>query len=256
MTQNSSNGSIVSVEHLYKDFTLGLWKSLRAVDDVSFQLKKGQVFGLLGPNGSGKSTIMKILMGLIEPTSGECRLWGELAGYTSMRRRIGFFPEAPYFYKFLTGRELLSFYGKLCDLKGKALKEAVEKALSRVGLSSEAANRKVGQYSKGMLQRIAFAQALVHDPELLILDEPTAGLDPIGSVEMVHLMEGLADEGKSLILCSHNLSEMDFLCDDVIVLRKGKMLAQAKRDGWTSDGGLLRFYKEAMEQSEKEDGVL
>ncbi len=251
MMENANN-SIVSAKKLVKDFRIGWHRSLRAVDHVSFELHAGQVLGLLGPNGSGKSTIMKMIMGLVRPTSGMCSVWGKKPDTSEVRKRIGFFPEAPYFYKFLSGRELIVFYAKLCGLHGSMLQESVDKTIERVGLVN-AADRKVGQYSKGMLQRLAFAQALVHDPELLILDEPTAGLDPIGAVELVELMRKLSSEGKSLIVCSHNLSEMDVLCDEVIVLLNGKPLAQAVRDRWINNGGLLHFYKAAMEMPGKRD---
>ena len=173
--------SAISVRRLTKDFHVGLrGVKLRAVDDLSLEVPRGQVYGLLGPNGCGKSTTLKVVLGLVSATSGEVSLLGEPYASPGARRRIGFLPEAPYFHKFLSGRELVRYCARLSGVVPSDLGSAVEQALALASMTT-AADRPVGTYSKGMLQRIGFAQAVVHDPELVILDEPTAGVDPIGS---------------------------------------------------------------------------
>lgn len=166
----------VELEGLTKDFATGLrGVRLRAVDHLSLRIGGGEVFGLLGPNGSGKSTTIKVILGLLAPTAGACRVFGVPSERVESRVAVGYLPEAPNFYRFLSGRELVAFYGRICGLSGAKLAARVAEVIAWVGLT-EAAERRVGTYSKGMLQRIGLAQALVHDPRLVILDEPTAGL--------------------------------------------------------------------------------
>ena len=179
----------VQINHLTKEFPSPFRKSrVKAVDDVSLKIMSGEVYGLIGPNGSGKSTTMKALLGLLAPTSGSCHVFGKNSLKTDSRQEIGFLPENPYFYKHLSGEETLKFYARLCGLRGKDLKNRIDEMLEMVSLQ-DARKRRIGAYSKGMLQRIGLAQALIHDPRLVILDEPTAGVDPVGSraVSYTHL---------------------------------------------------------------------
>ncbi|MGE9294383.1 MAG: ABC transporter ATP-binding protein [Puniceicoccales bacterium] len=214
----------IRIHNLVKDFRIGLrgWK-LRAVDDVSLDINDNEVFGLLGPNGCGKSTTMKVVLGLLEPTSGGCEIYGTPSRQVKSRLNVGFLPEAPYFYRYLTGRELLKFYAKVCRVEPRSIKARVKDVLEMVGLT-EAADRRVGTYSKGMLQRIGIAQAIVHDPKLIILDEPTAGVDPIGSAAIADLIRELKKQGKTILLCSHLLAQVEGVCDRVAIMDRGKVV--------------------------------
>jgi len=215
-----------------KDFAVGLrGLRLRAVDHVSLAVRPGEVFGLLGPNGSGKSTTIKLLLGLLEPTAGECAIFGVPSGRVEARRDVGYLPEAPNFYRFLTGRELVTFYGRMCGLAG-------------------AADRRVGTYSKGMLQRIGLAQALVHDPRLLILDEPTAGVDPVGSAEMAELILALKARGKTVLITSHLLGQIEDLCDRVAILDRGRLVAEGRVADLAGAQGRLSFETDALPPGE------
>ncbi len=216
----------INVVHLTKDFHLGLrGVKLRAVEDLSLTVADNQVYGLLGPNGSGKSTTMKIILGLLEPTRGHCEIFGLPSGSVEARRQVGFLPEAPYFYRFLTGRELVEFYAGICGVPAGNRRARVNEVIELVGLTA-AASRRVGTYSKGMLQRIGLAQAIVHDPRLVILDEPTAGVDPIGSRVMGELIVELKRRGKTVLLCSHLLAQVEGVCDHLAILNQGKLVAQ------------------------------
>lgn len=198
----------VEIEHLTKVFKIPMRRErVVAVRDLSIKVEPGEVYGLLGPNGSGKSTTLKILLGLVSPTRGRTRVFGEDSALVRSRKDVGFLPENPYFYKFLTGEETVRFFGKLSGLGGAGLQSRVKELLELVGLT-EAADRRVGGYSKGMLQRIGLAQALVQDPGLLVLDEPTAGVDPVGSREIRDLILALKARGKTILLCSHLLSQV------------------------------------------------
>lgn len=211
---------------LVKDFAVGLrGVKLRAVDHVSLRARPGEIYGLLGPNGSGKSTTIKLLLGLLEPTGGECRVFGVPSGRVEARRDVGYLPESPYFYRHLTGRELVRFYARMCGLGRPRLDARVAEVLAIVGLS-EAADRRVGTYSKGMLQRVGLAQAMVHDPRLLILDEPTAGVDPVGSAAISELILKLKAEGKTILITSHLLGQIEDICDRVAILDKGKLIVE------------------------------
>ncbi len=211
---------------LVKDFPVGLrGLKLRAVDHLDLRVPAGVIYGLLGPNGSGKSTTIKALLGLVAPSAGECRIFGQPSGEVAARRDVGYLPEAPYFYRHLTGRELVGFYGRMCGLGRRELAGRVETVVAQVGMTA-AADRAVETYSKGMLQRIGLAQALVHDPRLLILDEPTAGVDPVGSAAMADLIRSLRDAGKTVLLTSHLLGQMEALCDRVAILDRGRLVAE------------------------------
>lgn len=216
----------IEINGLTKDFSLNLRGiRLRAVENLTLSVPEGQVFGLLGPNGSGKSTTIKIILGLLEPTVGECKVFGVASNRVESRLNVGYLPEAPYFYRYLSGRELVRFYGRICGVSSKKLDARVDEVIDWVGLSA-AAHRRVGTYSKGMLQRIGLAQALVHDPRLIILDEPTAGVDPVGSAEISQLILKLKAQGKTVLITSHLLAQIEDICDRVAILDKGKLILE------------------------------
>lgn len=216
----------IELRGLVKDYAVGLrGVKLRAVDHVTLNVAVGEIFGLLGPNGSGKSTTIKMLLGLLEPTAGECKIFGVPSGRVEARLDVGYLPESPYFYRHLTGRELVRFYGRLCGLRAPRLEARMAEVLAIVGLS-EAADRRVGTYSKGMLQRVGLAQALVHDPRLLILDEPTAGVDPVGSAAIAELILRLKREGKTILITSHLLGQIEDICDRVAILDRGRLIVE------------------------------
>ncbi len=198
-----------------------------AVHDLSLTVEAGQVYGLLGPNGSGKSTTMKVVLGLVPPTSGMTQIFGRDSSLVSSHEEVGFLPENPYFYKYLTGMETLEFFGKLCGLKGAQLRERSRELLQLVGLE-DAAERRLGGYSKGMLQRIGLAQAMVQKPRLLVLDEPTAGVDPAGSREIRDLILQLKEQGITILLCSHLLGQVQEICDRVGILHRGKLVREGR----------------------------
>jgi ABC-2 type transport system ATP-binding protein len=211
---------------LTKDFAIGLrGVKLRAVDHLNLRVEPGQVYGLLGPNGSGKSTTIKILLGLLEPTAGDCAIFGVASRRVEARREVGYLPESPYFYRHLNGRELVEFYARMCGMSGETMRRRVSEVLATVGLT-EAAERRVGTYSKGMLQRVGLAQALVHDPRLLILDEPTAGVDPVGSATIAELILKLKAQGKTVLITSHLLGQIEDICDRVAILDRGKLILE------------------------------
>jgi len=201
--------------------------SVRAVDQVSLQVKAGEVYGLIGPNGSGKSTTMKAVLGLIRPSSGSCSIFGRDALKVDSRNDVGFLPENPYFYKHLTAAETVRFYGKLCGMRGQALRQRIDEMLELVGLG-EARNRPLRGFSKGMLQRIGLAQALVHDPRLVVLDEPTAGVDPTGSREIRDLILNLKSRGITVFLCSHLLEQVQEICDRVGIMKSGTLVKEGR----------------------------
>ena len=216
----------VEIRNLVKDFATSFRrKPLRAVDGVSITIQAGEVYGLIGPNGSGKSTTMKALLGLVAPTAGTCAIFGKDSLKVDSRQDVGFLPENPYFYKHLSGAETLRFYGKLCGLGGRRLEARVGELLELVDLQ-DARDRRLGGYSKGMLQRIGLAQALVQDPRLLILDEPTAGVDPIGSRQIRDLILKLRDRGITVFLCSHLLEQVQEVCNHVGIIFRGKMVRE------------------------------
>ena len=235
---------------LVKDFPVGLrGVKLRAVDHLDLTVPAGVIYGLLGPNGSGKSTTIKALLGLVAPSAGECRIFGQPSGEVGARREVGYLPEAPYFYRHLTGRELVGFYGRMCGLGRRELAGRVETVVAQVGMIG-AADRAVETYSKGMLQRIGLAQALVHDPRLLILDEPTAGVDPVGSAAMADLIRGLRDAGKTVLLTSHLLGQMEALCDRVAILDRGRLVAEGTVAELTGDAGRQQLEVDRLDEAQ------
>ncbi len=198
-----------------------------AVDDLNLQIRENEVFGLLGPNGSGKTTTIKMLLGLLHPTKGHALLLGGQGADPKINARIGFLPEESYLYRFLNARETLDFYGRLFGLAPKVRKMRIEALLDMVGLKA-VARRPVGTYSKGMARRIGLAQALINDPDLLILDEPTTGLDPIGTRQIKDLIIKLAERGKTILLCSHLLADVEDVCDRIAILYGGRVQAEGQ----------------------------
>lgn len=218
----------IEIKGLRKDYPVGIRRVVvRALEHFDLRVEENQVFGLLGPNGSGKSTTVKCLLGLLSPSAGSIRVFGKPSGHRDVRKKIGYLPESPAFYRFLSGFELVTFYGKLSGLRGRDLRERSKEALEAVELS-DAAQRRVETYSKGMLQRLGMAQALVHHPPLLILDEPTSGVDPLGSELVAGIIQRLKAEGKTVLLCSHQLNQVEALCDRVAVLHQGRCLIQGR----------------------------
>ncbi|MGZ5503677.1 MAG: ABC transporter ATP-binding protein, partial [Chthoniobacterales bacterium] len=220
----------VAVTGLTKVFPLHFQrKSIVAVRDLSLSVAPGQVYGLLGPNGSGKSTTLKIILGLVSPTRGQAKIFGRDSSRVASREAVGFLPESPYFPKYLTAQETLHFYGKLCGLRGHDLKKRAAELLELVGLTS-AKDRRLGGFSKGMLQRIGLAQALVHEPRLVVLDEPTAGVDPAGSREIRNLILDLKRRGITVLLSSHLLEQGQEVCDRIGILANGVLVREGAVD--------------------------
>ena len=221
-----SSTPAVETRGLTKRYPLA-WKRkiLLALDHLDLQIQPGEVFGLLGPNGSGKSTTLKLLLGLVYPSEGEARVFGEPCDSLEARRRVGFLPENPYFYGFLTGDETLRFYGKLAGVKGAGLDQKVDELIELVGLQN-GRERPLRSYSKGMLQRIGLAQALIHDPDLLFLDEPTAGVDPLGSAQIRDLILRLKKMGKTVVFSSHLLEQVQEVADRVAIFSLGKKILE------------------------------
>ena len=212
-----------NLSKVYKDF----WgrDKVRALENLDLTIHRGEVFGLLGPNGSGKSTTIKLLLGLIFPSQGSATVLGQPTGTTAINERIGFLPEESYLYRFLNGEEILKFYGRLFKIDRRTLNKRVPELLDIVGLDAKARKRKLREYSKGMARRIGLAQALINNPDLILLDEPTTGLDPIGTREMKDLIVSLKQQGKTVLLCSHLLADVQDVCDRVTILFRGKMQA-------------------------------
>jgi len=230
MAESSSSAPAIEIRGLAKRYRLQ-WKRrlLRALDDLDLTVRPGEVFGLLGPNGSGKSTTLKLILGLIRPSEGEARIFGHRAGSIAARRRLGFLPENPYFYRFLRGDETLRFYGRLSGLGGAALERRIDELIDLVGLSASR-DRPLSSYSKGMLQRVGLAQALLHDPDLILLDEPTAGVDPLGAHEIKALIVRLKERGKTIVFSSHLLEEVEAVADRVAILHLGRKILEGPLD--------------------------
>ena len=223
MTTNSE--FVVQTEQLSKIFRVGFWgKKVTAVDGINLEVRPGEVFGFLGPNGAGKTTTLKMLMGLIYPTRGQAWLFGRALGDPQTKARLGFLPESPYFYDYLTSREFLGFYGHLFGLWGAGLDKRIEELLDLVGMT-HAKDLQLRKFSKGMLQRVGVAQALINDPELVVLDEPMSGLDPIGRKEVRDLILRLKESGKTVLFSSHILHDAEVLCDRVAMILKGRLVA-------------------------------
>ncbi len=222
--------NVIEVQNLtkiYRDF----WgrKKVRALNSLSLNVKKGEIFGLLGPNGSGKTTTMKLLLGLLFPTEGEIKILGKPADDVKKNERIGYLPEESYLYRFLNAEETLDFYGRLFNIPAKLRKERADKLIKRVGVQG-ARKRQLKEYSKGMTRRIGLAQALINEPDLVLLDEPTSGLDPIGTRDMKDMILKLRDEGKTVVMCSHLLADVQDVCDRIAILYSGELKELGKVD--------------------------
>lgn len=231
MISNTSNVETivetVGLTKIFRDF----WMRTKAtaVDGISFQINRGELFGLLGPNGSGKSTTIKLILGLLNTTRGRLTVFGREPHDVAVKRFIGFLPEESYLYPYLNSLETLDYYGRLYNIPRKVRKRRAEELLEMVGLS-QVAHRHVGEFSKGMMRRIGLAQALINDPELLILDEPTSGLDPIGTKQVKNLLLELKRRGKTILLSSHLLSDVEDVCDTMTILYGGKIHAEGTAD--------------------------
>ncbi|MBE6393181.1 MAG: ABC transporter ATP-binding protein [Lentisphaerae bacterium] len=215
----------VGLTKVFRDF----WgrPKARAVNDIDFEIRPGEVVGLLGPNGSGKSTTVKMLLGLLYPTGGKLSVFGRSPRAVETKREIGYLPEESYLYKYLTAEETLDFFGSLFDLSAADRKKRIDQLLEMVGMA-HARRRRVGEFSKGMARRIGLAQAMINDPSFLILDEPTSGLDPLGCREVKDLILALKKRGKTVLVTSHLLSDVEDICDRVIILYGGKIRAQGE----------------------------
>lgn len=216
---------VLEIKDLQKHFFLGFFrKRVDAVKKITFTVTEGEIFGLLGPNGAGKTTTIKTMMGLIRPSAGTIRILGEDVSRPNARLHVGYLPENPYFHEYLTPREILSFHGKLAGLSSETIRARRDSLIEKVGLK-DAAKRPLRKFSKGMLQRIGVASALISDPQILILDEPMSGLDPVGRRFMVDLMTELHQQGKTILFSSHILSDVERLCKRVVILNKGTVAA-------------------------------
>jgi len=223
--------TIIQVRGLVKDFRPGFGlRKKRVLHGIDFEVKRGELFGFIGPNGAGKTTTMKILMGLISATQGDAHILGHDVRETAFREHIGFAPESPYFYDFLTGAEILDFYARLCAVPKARRRERVREVLSLVGLS-HAADARLRTYSKGMLQRIGIAQAIVHDPSVVFLDEPMSGLDPVGRKEIRDLVVTLNADGKTIFMNTHILADVETICDRVAIIVHGRIAYQGELGG-------------------------
>ena len=261
---------VIRTDALTKDFAAGFWRPrpARALDALTIDVQPGEVFGLLGPNGAGKTTTLKLLLQLLFPTSGRAEILGAPAGDVAVRRRIGYLPEHPYFYDYLTAEELLEYFGRLFDLDPVARRKRASALLDEVGIGAER-RRPLRKFSKGMLQRVGLAQAMLNDPELLILDEPMSGLDPIGRRDVRQLIARLHAEGRTILFSSHILGDAEALCSRVAILSKGRLAAAGPMRellsehvrGWEllvrnlSDGARTALASRAASLSQLPDGV-
>ncbi|MEJ7848542.1 MAG: ABC transporter ATP-binding protein [Pyrinomonadaceae bacterium] len=219
--------TIVEISNLTKDYETGFWhkKKVRALDDLTLNVKSGQIFGFLGGNGAGKTTTIKILMSLLFASSGTAKILGREISDSNMHSSIGYCPENPYFYDYLTARELMNYFGELFGIDAAKRKEKTAVLLAGVGLAEKDWDKQLRKFSKGMLQRVGLAQSLINDPEIVFMDEPMSGLDPMGRREIRELIAGLRDKGTTVFMSTHILSDVEALCDEVAILRNGKLAA-------------------------------
>ena len=216
---------VIEITNLTKDYEVGFWRKrkVRALDDLSLSIDRGQIFGFLGANGAGKTTTLKLLMRLIFPTNGTAKILGRDIQDVSMHQRIGYLPENPYFYDYLTAREFLEYCAEIFGFPSAERKKRAAELLARVRLDEKRWDTQLRKFSKGMLQRVGLAQSLINDPEIVFLDEPMSGLDPVGRREVRDLIAALRDEGKTVFMCSHILSDIEVLCDRVAILKRGRL---------------------------------
>ncbi len=232
----------VEIKNLSKDYETGFWKKkpVRALDDLTLNVRPGQIFGFLGGNGVGKTTTIKTLMRLIFPTEGSAKILGHDIADVQMHSRIGYCPENPYFYDYLTARELMEYLGELFGYDKTTRKTKTEELLNAVGLDEKDWKRQLRKYSKGMLQRVGLAQSLINDPEIVFLDEPMSGLDPVGRREVRELIASLRDKGTTIFMSTHILSDIEALCDEVAILRNGKLAASGNLNDLLTTSGESR----------------
>ena len=219
----------ILIENLTKDYAVGFWRRrpYRALDNLSLSIEPGEVFGFLGPNGAGKTTTLKLLMQLIFPTSGRAEILGRTVGDVAMRRRIGYLPENPYFYDYLSAEELLTYFAQLLDVPASERRKRVNSLLDRVGIGRER-RFQLRKFSKGMIQRVGIAQALLNEPEVIFLDEPMSGLDPLGRKDVRSLILELRDQGRTIFFSSHILADAEALCSRVAIVAKGRLAATGR----------------------------
>lgn len=224
--------TVVEINNLTKDYEIGFLRKrkVRALDGLTLSIEGGQIFGFLGANGAGKTTTLKLLMRLIFPTTGNARILGQDFQDVSVHQRIGYLPENPYFYDYLTAREFLDYCAQLFGLDAPVRRKRAADLLARVRLDEKRWDTQLRKFSKGMLQRVGLAQSIINDPEIVFLDEPMSGLDPIGRREVRDLIASLRQEGKTVFMCSHILSDIEVLCDRVAILRGGKLAQQGRLD--------------------------
>lgn len=236
---------IVEIENLSKDYEVGFWKKkrVRALDNLNLQVAGGQIFGFLGGNGAGKTTTIKILMSLIFPTTGTAKILGRDITDVRMHSRIGYCPENPYFYDYLKARELMNYFGELFGMDAARRNRKTEELLTKVGLEEKDWNKQLRKFSKGMLQRVGLAQALINEPEIVFLDEPMSGLDPIGRREIRELIAELRANGTTVFMSTHILSDIEALCDNVAILRGGRLAATGNLDELLTSSGEQRIYE-------------
>gem|GEM_PF-76352 len=235
---------------IYRDF----WgrKKVNALKSLDIEVRRGEIFGLLGPNGSGKSTTIKLMLGLLFPTSGRAFVFGKDATDVAKNERIGYLPEESYLYKFLNAEETLDFYGRLFDMPASVRRERAEELIQLVGLQ-RARRRQLKEYSKGMTRRIGLAQALINEPEFLVLDEPTTGLDPIGTREMKDLILRLREQGKTILLCSHQLADVQDVCDRVAILHQGELKELGRVDTLLKVQDVTQIHAKGLDEKTKQE---
>ena len=233
--------AILSVKNLYKTYRTGLFKEgFQALKNVSLDVGRGSVIGLLGPNGAGKTTLVKVLLGLVRYESGDASLFGQPVGRPAVRTRVGYLPEAHRLPDYLTGRQILRLFAMMCGRPRSWIEPRIDGWLDRVSMREDG-DRKVREYSKGMQQRIGLAQALIHEPELIFLDEPTDGVDPVGRRDIRDIISGLQETGATIFINSHLLLEVQRMCDDVIILHRGEILKRGTVEDLTLRTGIVRF---------------
>lgn len=235
---------------VYRDF----WgrQKVRALKALDLEVRKGEIFGLLGPNGSGKSTTIKLLLGLLFPTSGRALVFGKDATEVTKNEKIGYLPEESYLYKYLTAEETLDFYGRLFDMPSSTRRQRIDELIEQVGLTW-AKRRQLKEYSKGMTRRIGLAQALINDPDLVLLDEPTSGLDPIGTREMKDMIIDLKERGKTVVICSHLLADVQDVCDRIAILYQGELTEQGRVDSLLKVSGETELRTKGLSQEAQDE---
>jgi len=235
---------------VYRDF----WgrQKVRALKALDLEIRRGEIFGLLGPNGSGKTTTIKLLLGLLFPTSGQALVFGRDATEVTKNERIGYLPEESYLYRFLSAEETLDFYGRLFNIPNKVRRQRTSELIEQVGLTW-AKRRQLKEYSKGMTRRIGLAQALINDPELILLDEPTTGLDPIGTREMKDMILKLRDEGKTVLMCSHLLADVQDVCDRIAILYQGELKELGRVDSLLKVGDVTEIQASGLDRQAQDE---